>query len=381
MHTSDWHVGRTVRGRSRDDEHRGVLQEMSGIIRDEGVDLVLVAGDIFDHSAPSAEAEEIVYQALLDFASTGAQVVMISGNHDHPARLEAVRPLLKFANVHVGATFTEPAEGGCLDVGLRNGEHARVALMPWFSRSKIVSVDDLMMKEQAAHQQKYHERYKRILDYMCGRFDPSAVNIALAHVVITGAIQGGGERASETIEDYWVPAPELNVNAQYVALGHIHKAQDMRLLWPTYYSGSPMQLDFGEEKDVKSVYVFEAKPGAPVRSPKAVELTSGRKMITVRGSMDYIAAHTSDYGDAYLRVFVSEAARPGLADEVRELLPNAVEVKVEAPSNDGSTLVTREGKQPRDLLASYFEHANVQDESALKLFDEMVEEDNAPASA
>ncbi|MPZ50118.1 MAG: exonuclease subunit SbcD [Dehalococcoidia bacterium] len=381
LHTSDWHVGRAVRGRSREEEHRAVFAEMAGIVREEGVDLVLVAGDIFDHQSPSATAEEIVYKALLEFTSAGAQVVLISGNHDNAERLDAIRPLLNFANIHTGAKLKRPEDGGCVEVTIRNGETARVALMPWPSRSKIVSADDLMNKEQAQHQSQYWDRCHRILKTLCGGFNESSVNMVLAHLVITGALLGGGERASETIEDYWVPPESLNLNAQYVALGHIHKPQGLNLMWPAWYCGSPMQLDFGEEKDAKSLLLFDAKAGSPIRTPRAIELKSGRRMITVRGDLQQLSARKTDLGDAYLRVYLNEALRPGLADEVRELLPNAVEVKIDAPSTMEPSLVSREGMQPRDLLASYFEHANVRDESALKLFDDLVEEDDAPVTA
>ena len=94
LHTADWHVGKTLRGRSRADEHRGVLDEIVAITRDEAVDLVLVAGDQFDRAVPSPESEQIVYDALLRLARTGAHVVVIAGNHDNPRRLAAVKPLL-----------------------------------------------------------------------------------------------------------------------------------------------------------------------------------------------------------------------------------------------------------------------------------------------
>ena len=98
LHTADWHVGRTLRGRNRADEHRAVLDEIVAITRDAAVDLVLVAGDQFDRAVPTPESEEIVYDALLRLARTGAQVVVIAGNHDNPRRLTAVRPLLELAN-------------------------------------------------------------------------------------------------------------------------------------------------------------------------------------------------------------------------------------------------------------------------------------------
>jgi exonuclease SbcD len=384
LHTSDWHVGRTVRGRSRDEEHRAVFAEMAELVRDEGIDLVLVAGDVFDHQSPSASAEEIVYEALLRFTDAGAQVVMIAGNHDHPDRLEAVRPLLKLANVHTGAKLRRPEDGGCVDVTVRTGESARVALMPWPSKSRIVTASDLMLKDQGEQQGQYADRCGAILQTLGESFSKGTVNLVLAHLAVTGAVSGGGERTSEMNEDYWVPREKLNVNAHYVALGHLHKAQDMHLMYPTWYCGSPMQLDFGEEKETKGVVVFEAKAGAPVKLTRFVELTSGRQMITARGALKDLtqSADLGEFGDAYLRVYVDEPARAGLAEEVRELLPNAVEVKIEVPSeSDDEALTGREGMTPHDLMAAYFEQANVQDEKALKLFDELLEEELASPTA
>jgi exonuclease SbcD len=253
--------------------------------------------------------------------------------------------------------------------------------MPWPSRSKIVSADDLMNKEQAEHQSQYWDRCHRILKTLCGGFDDSSVNLVLAHLVITGALLGGGERASETVEDYWVPPESLNLNAQYVALGHIHKPQGLNLMWPAWYSGSPMQLDFGEEKDTKSLLLFDAKAGSPVRTPRTVELKSGRRMLTVHGTIEELIARRLEFGDAYLRVFVREQERPGLNEEVREILPNAVEVRPESAVRSETSYMSRQGMQPRELLASYFEQVNVQDEEALKLFDDLMEEDHASAPA
>lgn len=379
LHTSDWHIGRTVRGRSRDEEQRAVLAEIAGIIRDEKIDLILIAGDIFDHSAPSAESEDIVYQALLAFSHAGAKVAMIAGNHDHPGRLEAVTPFLEMANIHTGARLRSSQDGGCIDIAAGD-EVARVALLPWLRRAAIINNDDLMQTELARHQGIYSASWKLALQDLSSTFAANTVNLVLAHVVFTGAILGGGERPSETIEDYWVPPQNLDVGAQYFALGHIHQSQNLRLTWPVWYCGSPLQLDFGEEKDTKGVLVFEASPGLPVTGVRPVELTAGRRMLTVRGGLDELRAHAEadTFGDAYLRVYVNEPARPGLADEVRALLPNAVEVKIEMPDLlAGPSQSSHSGAQPRELLSTYFDQANVDKEGVLELFDELMEEVNA----
>ena len=103
LHTADWHVGRTIRGQSRADEHRAALAELAAVARDQEVDAVLVCGDVFDTAAPSPESEQIVYRALLDLASTGARVIVLAGNHDSDRRLQAVQPLIE-----LGAVITRP---------------------------------------------------------------------------------------------------------------------------------------------------------------------------------------------------------------------------------------------------------------------------------
>jgi exonuclease SbcD len=106
LHTSDWHVGKSIRGLSRADEHRAVLAEMVAIAVERAVDVFVVAGDLFESSAPSPEAEAIVYEALLSLSARDIQVLVISGNHDNARRFEAIRPILALARVHVVARPT-----------------------------------------------------------------------------------------------------------------------------------------------------------------------------------------------------------------------------------------------------------------------------------
>ncbi len=385
LHTSDWHVGRTARGRSRDDEHRGVFAEMAEVVRAEAVDLVLVAGDVFDRKEPSAAAEDIVYRALLDLSSAGAQVVLIAGNHDHADRLEALKPLLRLGNIHVGAKARPAEEGGVIDVAVRSGETARIAMMPWVPKSKLIGLEALMDQQLADHQMDFQGVVGRALAALCATFRPDTVNLLLAHLVMTGAVVGGGERASEMSEDYWLPPQALPSRAQYIALGHIHQPQKMRVQWPVWYCGSPLQLDFGEEHVSNCALLFEAAPGnQPATGVREVPLRSGRAMRTVRANLEElrVRAAAGEFGDAYLRVMLRETSRSGLADAVREMLPNAIEVRVDAPeAAAGGGLASRSGLAPRDLLISYLDQANARDDGVVSLFDELLEEEHAAVKA
>ena len=245
LHTSDWHVGRTIRGRSRAVEHEAVLAEIVGIAAEHEVDLVLVAGDQFDAAAPSPEAERIVWQALIALASTGAHVVTIAGNHDHPGRLQAVAPLLARNRISTAAHLARPDEGGRIDVTVKSGETARIALLPFLSQRGIIGADELMGLDADEHSGRYDARARMILGQLCQGFSTDTVNLAMTHLMVAGGTLGGGERSAHTIFDYAVAATAFPSTAHYVALGHLHRPQKVPAAAPVYYSGSPLQLDFG----------------------------------------------------------------------------------------------------------------------------------------
>src|SRR6516165_4464069 len=122
LHTSDWHVGKVLKGRDRHDEHVAVLRSIVQAARDEDVDLVLVAGDLFETAAPTAKAQGLVVRTLLALREDGRQVVAIAGNHDNPNLLDAVyRPLLGELGLHVLGTPKRPESGGTLALHTRNG--------------------------------------------------------------------------------------------------------------------------------------------------------------------------------------------------------------------------------------------------------------------
>jgi exonuclease SbcD len=382
LHTSDWHVGKTIRGRSRADEHVAVLGEIASIASREAVDLVLVVGDLFDTAAPTPEAERIVYRALLDLAADGRQVVVVAGNHDNPRRLAAVAPLLDLGGVHVATAIARPEDGGVLEVEA-GGQLARLALLPFPSQRYVVTAADLMGVDPSAHAQKYDDRVRRIIGSLTAGFRDDAVNLIAAHLMVAGGVLGGGERSAHTIFDYYVSAAGFPATAHYVALGHLHRAQVIEGPCPIRYCGSPLQMDFGEQADRKVVLLVDAEPGTPA-SVREVPLESGCVFTTLRGTMAELEvlanerastrAHNVD--GEYLRIFVRENARVGLADEVRQLFPAAVEVKIDSPSTPEAVAdrVSRRGRSPHELFELYLAERSVDDPRLLALFDELLDE-------
>ena len=380
LHTSDWHVGRGIRGRSRADEHRAVLAEIVDIAAEEQVDVVLVTGDMFDTATPTPEAEAIVYRALLDLADTGAHVVVLAGNHDNPRRWAALEPVLNRSTVHVASDVRPPDDGGVLDLQTASGEVARIALVPFLSQRSVVKADQLMARRGDQHAARYAERARRILQALTAGFGDDTVNIVAAHLTVASGqpVLGGGERAAHTIFDYLVPPTAFPASAQYVALGHLHQPHRIPGACPIWYCGSPLHLDFGEvERDHKAVLVVDAAPGLPAQV-RTVDLTRGRPLRTVRGTVADLEARMDDLGDAHLRVVLTEPDRAGLADEVRERFPTVVDVRIARDDDeDGGEDVWELDdfhQSPVELFGQYLDELDVEDPDLPALFGDLLEQ-------
>ena len=382
LHTADWHVGKTLRGRSRADEHRAVLDEIVGIAEREAVDLVLVAGDQFDRAVPNPESEEIVYDALLRLARTGAHVVVIAGNHDNRKRLAAVRPLLELTNITAASRVRRTDEGGVVRIGTGSGETACIALFPFQSKRGIVTAEALMGGDPDDHQKEYSDRCRRIADTLCAEFSADTVNLVVAHLTVVGAAVGGGEREAH-IFDYYVPADIFPASAHYVALGHIHKPQMIPGKCPVWYAGSPFALDFGETHGDNCVLVVEVEANRPARVQQ-IPLASGRALRTIRGSSLDLDAMEGKTGDDFLRVIVEDAPSPGLAERVREVFPHAVDVIVARPNGSGNgpePVDPGKLRDPRRQFRLYLKERDIAGEELAKLFDELLEEEYSSSSA
>ena len=373
LHTADWHVGKAVRGRSRAAEHRAVLAEIAGIARARAVDVALVAGDLYDNATPSAEAEDIVYGALLDLAAAVQHVVVVAGNHDNPGRLAAVRPLLERTNVHVTPRIARPDDGGALDLEIHPGERLRAILLPFVSQRGIVRAEDLMARGADEHAQAFAGRLAQVIGKLCADLPGNSVNILVGHAMVHGGVLGGGERSAHTIFDYSIPATAFPSGLHYVALGHLHRTQALPAACPVHYCGSPLQLDFGEALDAKSVKVVEARAGHPA-SVEEVPLSAGRRLLTLRGSLGAVADGIGRQGDAYLRIELDEQPRHGLADEVRELSSHVVDVRIAGSADAPPPPPPEPEADPVTLFEEYLRHRREGDTAALQaLFRELLE--------
>ena len=379
LHTSDWHVGKVLKGRDRSDEHEAVLRSLVQTARDSDVDLVLVAGDLFETSVPSPRAQGLVVRALLALRQDGRQVVAIAGNHDNAGLLDSVyRPALGELGLHIIGTPKAPSAGGTLHLTTRTGEQATVAAMPFLSQRYAVRAAELLLTDAAQHTRDYATQVARILAALTDQFRPDSINIVMAHATLLGGRRGGGERDVQTTFEYELPPAILPVTAHYAALGHLHRQQEIAAPCPAFYSGSPLNVDFGEEANEPSALIVTAAPGIRADA-RRVPIHGGRPLKTLRGPLDQVIAEGEQSGEAYLRVILAESAKAGLGDLVREKLPNALEVQLDEthrprPGSHGGDGPSRAGRTPVQLFGDYLREQNVADPRVERMFAELLEE-------
>jgi exonuclease SbcD len=373
LHTSDWHVGKTLKGHSRLDEQREVLREIVRIAREQAVDAVLIAGDLYDTAAPSAEAQKLVIRTLMALAGTGAEVLAIAGNHDHPGTLDAYRPLAGAAGITLVGTVRTAANGGVVEFTARStGERATVAVLPFLSQRYAVRAAELVTNTPAQNTNEYDQQLRDILRSLTAGFRDDAVNLVMAHLTVLNGKMGGGERQAQSIFEYAVPATIFPIEAHYVALGHLHRRQRMAAPCPVHYCGAPLAIDFGEQENTPVVCLVEAAPGTPA-SVTDIPITAGRRLRTLRGTVAELAVLAESVGEDYLRVWVREPARAGLREEVVALLPGALEVRIDpefAAPVTGSRPSGGAGaeRSPSELFREYLGTRSVADARVEQLF-------------
>lgn len=373
LHTSDWHIGKTLKNRNRLEEQKRVLGEIIQIARREHFDAVLIAGDLYETSAPSADAQTLVVRALMELRATGAEVIAIAGNHDHAGTFDAYRPLMAAAGIHLVGHPKLATDGGVVSFTARSsGERVNVATLPFVSQRYAIRATELLTGTPAENAGKYDGQIREMLAHLKTGFTQGAVNIVMAHVTVTGGAMGGGERAAQSIFEYYVPASAFGPEPHYVALGHLHRHQSLPASCPVYYSGSPIAVDFGEEENTSVVLSVEVTPTTPA-AVTPIPLTQGRRLRTVRGTVAELLARTTEFGDDYLRVYVCEPSRAGLVEEIQEALPNALQVRIDpefAVSVHSRRQTDSDGadRSPGELFAAYCAENAVADREVQSLF-------------
>jgi exonuclease SbcD len=363
LHTSDWHVGKPLRNHKRDDEYAAALAEVLDIAKREAIDCLLVAGDVFDTSVPPHDAERIVFDFFSELASAEIPAIVIAGNHDHPKRWNAYAPVLRHLGIHVRGDPVSAGEGGIIEMPSRDGsETAVIATLPWVSERKVRDFESLMIEGE--HRQQYADGVGQMIAHLCKGFRSDAARILLAHVFLSGSAVGpeSGERQLHVGDLYAVTPQAIPAEVQYAALGHVHNPDQPNLkLANGFYSGSLLRCDFGEAKHRKGVRIIDVSARSRAKE-EFIELSSTKRLRNVGDhkegvTLDELKAMADDITEDYIKVFVRvDRPLPGLAEQVREIAPNAVDIVVQRTDTEAED----EGPQlqrmsAQELFAAYHE--------------------------
>lgn len=273
IHTGDWHLGKLLENESRLDEQALFLQDFIDLCEGHEADVVLISGDIYDNGNPPAKAESLFYNTLKTLANGGERlVVVISGNHDSPHRLGAVTPLAKELGIlmvtQIQATDFENQYGqfkvlatcpGGLKISVGQEELA-LALLPYPSEQRLNKILSEELTDDAL-QKSYSEQVKSLLSEASQVFSETSLNVVLSHLFVGGSETSESERPIQVGGGYTVFREAFPPQADYVALGHLHRPQETRIGQTLVrYAGAPLQYSRSEIGYAKSVTLIETQP-------------------------------------------------------------------------------------------------------------------------
>ncbi len=304
LHTSDWHIGKTLYGRKRYDEFEAFFAWLTTTIEREQIDVLLIAGDIFDTSTPGNRAQQLYYRFLHRVAaSTCRHVVIIAGNHDSPSFLSAPRELLRALDVHVtGSLSGNPADEVLVLHDPEGNAELIVCAVPYLRDRDIrtaeagESMEDKSRKLVEGIRDHYAETIS-LARQQRAALSPSIPIIAMGHLFVAGGqiIEGDGVRELYVGSLAHVPAGIFPPDIDYLALGHLHVPQQVNGSPIMRYSGSPLPIGFGEAGQEKSVCLIEFNRQNFVTCPavRLISIPIFQPLERIRGNWQAIADRIS----------------------------------------------------------------------------------------
>ncbi|NHC47017.1 exonuclease SbcCD subunit D [Motilibacter aurantiacus] len=300
LHTSDWHLGRSFHREGMLGPQAAFVDFLVDLVRAEGVDVVLVAGDVYDRALPSVDAVQLFDDALARLAATGARVLLLSGNHDSASRLGFGSRLLDLAGVHLR---TDPGRLG--EPVVLDDAHGPVAFYP-LPYLEPDAVAGRLGCPTRSHASVLGEAMRRVRADLAGR--PGARSVVAAHAFVAGGLPSDSER-DITVGGVSVVPVETFAGVDYAALGHLHGAQAVSP-WARY-SGSPLAYSFSEAAHSKSVALVDLGPDG-LSGVELVPCPVPRPLARLRGTLDALLADPAlaRHEQSWLQVTLTDPARP-----------------------------------------------------------------------
>jgi len=327
IHTADWHLGKTLYGKNRGEEEIKALGFLKKFIEENDVEVLIIAGDVFDKFIPSSQAEEILFDFFIELYNIGTKVVMISGNHDSGIRFSSFAQVLKLANIY---SFGKATRNSYVEIISKEGESVIFAAVPFIREAELMNIEDYELPSYEV-KSKYAEKMGAIFNFIKNNiFRENSINILTSHLLVEYAKISGTEHKFYLANSYAVPPLLLPDTADYIALGHIHKFQKIETHVPTYYSGSLFPLDFGEQDD-KGFLFFESKPGFPLEHIEFVPIPH-KELKVLNLKKEDIETFIEKYKDfdGYIKIILDTDGQnlSGTIEKIKKIVPQVLSVQI-----------------------------------------------------
>jgi exonuclease SbcD len=304
LHTADWHLGqRFIQGHERTDEHRHFLNWLVQTVKDQRVEVLVVAGDIFDTGSPSNQALELYYGFLVNMQATKCRdIVVVGGNHDSPATLNAPARLLRHLRVHVVGCVPDCFEEQVLVLDDATGQPGLVVCAVPFLRDRDVRLSvpgETAEEREARIKQGIADHYARLaeVEQVWQLKDLGLPVLATGHLYAAGAAPSDSERTIHVGNLGQVTADHFPTVFDYVALGHLHRPQRVGGREHIRYSGSPIALSFSEIDHPKEVLLLEFGGGKLVEL-QSVAVPGARRLVRFHGTLEEVTQGLTAYDNA-----------------------------------------------------------------------------------
>jgi exonuclease SbcD len=372
LHTADLHLGKKLFNTDRLEEQTAVLGEIIDAARENKVELALIAGDIFDTAMPSAAAEALFFESMVELGRI-CPVIVIAGNHDDPARLAAAKEMALACNIVLAGdhniTYSTKkfiAGKGYVKTEI-NGRKVCVNILPYPSDSRL--------REAIDENTAYTERVKNKLYEGAQGFEKDSININMSHLFCVGGVKEGDEREIELGGARLIPIDAFP-RAHYTALGHIHKPQTISKSRNIYYSGSIMPYAF-DETSQKSVVIADIDLNE-TRADR-IPLTKYKPAVKLQADGIMRAAEILDKNKdkwVWLELNIDDSLKDS---EVKRLksYPNMLRFSLNLPEREKVVIKDRHQKSDREIFIEYYKslyNGNEPDLELVNLFLEIMNE-------
>lgn len=284
LHTADWHIGKRLHKHDLSQDFTLFIEWLIDFIQKEQIRVILISGDIFDLANPSSEARRAYYSALTNLNQLKCKVILTGGNHDSPAVLNGPKELLESMDIHVIGKLPSNLEDCIIPINDNNGEVVSViAALPFLRDPDVRNAsDDFSFDNRVRSIREGIANIFSSAAELCQEKYPNVPAIAMGHLYAAGVSTSESERDIQIGNLASFEATNFGDYFSYVALGHIHKPQQLKASIPIFFSGSPIPLSFSEREDQKRLLVIETD-SFDVRS---IDIPTFRQLKKLSGSLD-----------------------------------------------------------------------------------------------